>query len=122
MNKISLKHFVLFSLILFVLIIISCPNKTNYGQKNAAATQVKVKDILSKKYIGQEVKLEGRITLECGAGCWFYLEDETGTIYVDLGPSNFAIPQLVGRSVVVNGQAIEKDGQIKMIGKGVNLK
>lgn len=104
----------------------TCAKKAGYGQKTTATTttttQVKVKDILSKAYTGKDVSFEGKITLECGSGCWFNLEDGTGKVYVDLLPSNFAIPQWVGKSVVVNGKVIEEDGEVKVIAKGVTLK
>jgi len=105
-----------------MLLFIACAKKVEYGQKISTAQQVQVKDILSKEYVGKDVKLEGRITLECGSGCWFNLEDETGKIYIDLLPSNFAIPQWVGKTVVVNGKVIEDEGEMKLIGKGVSLK
>lgn len=104
------------------ILFIACAKKAEYGQKITTAQQVKIKDILSKEYVGKDVKLDGRITLECGSGCWFNLEDETGKIYVDLLPSNFAIPQWVGKAVMVNGRVIEEEGEIKLIGKGVTLK
>ncbi len=117
-----MKYFLGITLSIMILFI-ACAKKAEYGQKTTTAVQqVKVKDILSKAYIGKDVKLEGRITLECGSGCWFNLEDETGKIYVDLLPSNFAIPQWVGKSVVVNGNVIEDQGEMKLIGKGVSLK
>ncbi|MCJ7664768.1 MAG: LysM peptidoglycan-binding domain-containing protein, partial [Desulfobacterales bacterium] len=37
-----------------------------------------------ESYEGQAVVVEGKIISECGAGCWFTLNDGTGTIYVDL--------------------------------------
>jgi hypothetical protein len=128
MKKISRKHLIIFSLVLLAttIFISACAKKTGYGQKTTATTtattQVKVKDILSKAYTGKDVSFEGKITLECGSGCWFNLEDGTGKVYVDLLPSNFAIPQWVGKSVVVNGKVIEEDGEVKVIAKGVTLK
>jgi len=129
MKKISKKYTLVFSFTLLTLIFVisACAKKTGYGQKTTTTTtttttQVKVKDILSKAYTGKDVSFEGKITLECGSGCWFNLEDGTGKVYVDLLPSNFAIPQWVGKSVVVNGKVIEEDGEVKVIAKGVTLK
>ena len=129
MKKLSRKHLIIISLVLLTttIFISACAKKVGYGQKTTAtttttATQVKVKDILSKAYTGKDVSFEGKITLECGSGCWFNLEDGTGKVYVDLLPSNFAIPQWVGKSVVVNGKVIEEDGELKVIAKGVTLK
>jgi hypothetical protein len=128
MRKISGKQILVFSfaLLVFTFFVSACAKKAGYGQKTTTTTttitQVKVKDILSKAYTGKDVSFEGKITLECGSGCWFNLEDGTGKVYVDLLPSNFAIPQWVGKSVVVNGKVIEEDGEVKVIAKGVTLK
>jgi hypothetical protein len=128
MKKISRKHLLIFGTILIAitLVVSACAKKTGYGQKVSVptnATQIKVKDILAgDQYIGKQVVLEGKITLECGSGCWFNLEDGTGKVYVDLLPSNIAIPQWVGKSVVVNGKIIKENGDIKMVGTGVTLK
>lgn len=59
---------------------------------------------------GTEVVVKGKIKNECGSGCWFILEDETGIIYVDLSPANFAIPQLQGSTVVVRGIVYNASG------------
>jgi hypothetical protein len=131
MRKISEKQILVFSfaLLVFTFFVSACAKKAGYGQKTTTtttttttATQVKVKDILSKEYTGKDVSFVGKITLECGSGCWFNLEDGTGKVYVDLLPSNFAIPQWVGKSVVVNGKVIEEDGEVKVIAKTVTLK
>jgi hypothetical protein len=138
MKKISKKHLLILSTTLIViattLFISSCAKKTSYGQKIVAPTtnttntntntaQPKVKDILaSDQYVGKEVVLQGKITLECGSGCWFNLDDGTGKLYVDLLPSNIAIPQWVGKTVVAKGKVIKEEGDIKMIGTGVTLK
>jgi len=106
--------------------LISCAKKTEYGQKttiSADSPKLQVKDILSsEQYVDKEVVLEGRITLECGSGCWFNLEDGTGKVYVDLLPSNFAIPQWIGKTVIVQGKVIKEKGDIKLIGKSVKQK
>ncbi len=128
MKKISRKHIlaISFALLALTFFVGTCAKKTGYGQKVTVptnTTSLKVKDILaSDQYVGKEVVLQGKITLECGSGCWFNLEDGTGKIYVDLLPSNLAIPQWVGKDVVAKGKVIKEDGDIKMIGTGVTLK
>ncbi len=107
---------------IFIVLTLSCIRKVEYGERIVAGERVKIKDILSGEYIGKDVSLKGKIDLECGSGCWFILNDNTGKIYVDLGPSNFAIPQWAGREVVVKGKVIREEGEIKLIGKGVRLK
>ncbi len=79
---------------------------------------VNTKDILTNpdKYLGQTLRLEGKIVRECPSGCWFYLEDETGTIYVDINPSGLSIPPKVGKKVVVEGVPENKNGRISING------
>ena len=129
MKKTSINLlFAIFSIVLLAVSVtlISCAKKTEYGQKttiSAGSPKLQVKDILSSdQYINKEIMLEGRITLECGSGCWFNLEDGTGKVYVDLLPSNFAIPQWVGKSVVVQGKVVKEKGDIQLIGMSVKQK
>jgi uncharacterized protein YdeI (BOF family) len=84
-----------------------CTSQTAAGT-GSPATQVpvlKIADILKDPatYNGTTVVIQGKITNECGSGCWFMIDDGTGTLYVDLAPNNFAIPQITGTTVVVHG-------------------
>ena len=101
----------------------SSDNSERYGVNITEKKVVSVKDIYTNpnKYLDQTVRLEGKITRECGSGCWFYLEDETGTIYVDINPSGLSIPPKVGKKVVVEGVPENKNGRISIIGKGVEF-
>ena len=68
-----------------------------------------------KAYAGREVSLTGKITTECGSGCWFFLDDGTGTVYVDTNPGNFAIPQLPGKTVRVKGTVTSTGGDVAIL-------
>ncbi len=70
-----------------------------YGVDITEKEVTSVKDIYTNpsEYLNQTVRLEGKIVRECGSGCWFFLEDETGTIYVDINPSGLSIPPKVGK-------------------------
>jgi uncharacterized protein YdeI (BOF family) len=84
---------------------------------------LKIGDILGKpeSYEGQVVIVEGKIISECPAGCWFILNDGTGTIYVDLAPSNLVIPQKRGAFARVYGQVVRKGSDTYLIGKKVEF-
>ena len=84
---------------------------------------LKIGDILEKpeSYEGQAVVLEGKIISECGAGCWFTLNDGTGTIYVDLAPSNLVIPQKRGAFARVYGQVVREGSDTYLIGTKVEF-
>jgi len=83
--------------------------------------EVKISEILENEtaYHGKMVVVEGKIELECGAGCWFVLNDGTGSIYVDILPNNFAIPQKSGEDARVYGEVTLKNGDPQIIGKMV---
>lgn len=70
----------------------------------------------------EESVIEGVITTECPTGCWFFLRDETGQIYVNLSPSFTAIPQKVGATVKVKGKLQVTEHGTQFIGTGVIVK
>ena len=84
---------------------------------------VKIDEVLGEpeSYEGQAVVVEGKIMSECGSGCWFTLNDGTGTIYVDLAPSNLVIPQKIGAFATVYGQVIRKGSDTYLIGTKVEF-
>lgn len=85
--------------------------------------KVKIGDILNHPgdFIGTKVVIEGKIISECGAGCWFTINDGTGTIYVDLAPSNLAIPQKRGAFARVYGRVVQKNADVYLIGEKVEF-
>ena len=101
----------------------SSDNSERYGVNITEKKVVSVKDIYTNpsEYLNQTVRLEGKIVRECPSGCWFFLEDETGTIYVDINPSGLSIPPKVGKKVVVEGVPTNKNGGVSIIGKGVEF-
>ncbi len=84
---------------------------------------VKVQDILQNEsiYHGRNVVIDGKIELECASGCWFIVNDGGASIFVDILPSNFVIPQKSGSDVRVYGEVTTKDGDTIIIGKIVQI-
>ena len=84
---------------------------------------LKIGDILEKpeSYEGQAVIVEGKIVSECPSGCWFTLNDGTGTIYVDLAPSNLVIPQKRGAFATVYGRVVRERSDTYIIGTKVEF-
>lgn len=84
---------------------------------------VKIQDIIKNEtaYDGKMVVIEGKIVNECGSGCWFILDDGTASLYIDILPSNFVIPQKRGADAKVYGKVTTKDGDPMMIGKIVEI-
>jgi len=84
---------------------------------------LKIGDILGspESYEGEAIIVEGTIVSECGSGCWFTLDDGTGTIYVDLAPSNLVIPQKRGAFATVYGQVVRQGSDAYLIGTKVEF-
>jgi hypothetical protein len=84
---------------------------------------VKILDIIQdiSAYEGKNILIEGKIETECPAGCWFIVNDESASIFVDIFPSNFVIPQEAGSEVKVYGEVTTKDNDPMMVGKMVEI-
>lgn len=102
-----------------------CGSKTKlYGQPIVEKNITPIGDILANpaQFSGKTVKIQGKIAQECPSGCWFMLQDESGTLYVNIHPSNLVIPQAIGHQASVAG-VVEKEGaKVSLIGNGVELK
>ena len=129
-NKNSKLIGILVILLVVIFSIAGCNSNSNsnsssekYGVDVTEKEVTSVKDILgnSDEYLDKTIRLEGKIVRECPSGCWFFLEDETGTIYVDINPSGLSIPPKVGKKVVVEGVPENKNGRISINGKGVEF-
>ena len=114
-------------LVIFNLVIVGCSIKpAKYGEPIVNRQATLVKDILAnpKAYEGKVITIEGKIANECSTGCWFFVKVGQGnlSIYVDTGKSGFAIPQKVGKEIVVEG-AVKIKGTGPMIqAKGVEIR
>jgi len=126
------KKIKLFAALLIILLVIlgvsgcsgNSSNKSErYGVDIAEKEVTSVKDIYNNpnEYLDKTVRLEGKIVRECSSGCWFFLEDKTGTIYVDINPSGLSNPPKVGKKVVVEGVPENRNGRITINGKGVEF-
>ncbi|MDD5326806.1 MAG: hypothetical protein PHY02_03210 [Phycisphaerae bacterium] len=109
-----------------MLTVYGCSKKDpgKYGRDISSYDLTKIGDILkdAKSFEGKTVTIEGKIITECPAGGWFDLADQTVTIYVDLHPSDVAIPQKVGSSAMVEGKVLIRDNKPIVVGTGVELK
>jgi len=97
-----------------------------YGQEISNRKIIPIKDILAdpKAYEGKIVTVEGKIATECETGCWFYIKigETNATIYVDTAPGGFAIPQKVGRRVLVEGKVVVKKTGPMIMASGVEIR
>ncbi len=70
---------------------------------------------------GRLVLVSGVVSSECPSGCWFWLKDATGEIYVTTHAANFAIPQHVKGNATVYGRVLLQDGRAQLLGLGIQL-
>jgi uncharacterized protein YdeI (BOF family) len=100
--------------IIFFVGIAGCTSATGTGATTVKtpANIVSIGDIIKNPavYNGTTVAVQGKIINECGSGCWFMVNDGTGTLYIDLASNNFAIPQLQGSSVIIEGEIVIAHG------------
>jgi uncharacterized protein YdeI (BOF family) len=124
-NKINYVLLIVAALSL-ILTVYGCGKKESgkYGQSISSYTLTKIDAILkdAKSFEGKTITIEGKIIDECPAGGWFDIKDQTGMIYVDLHPSDVAIPQRVGGRVMVEGKVLVRDNKSMIVGTGVELK
>ena len=122
------KILFVFGLILVISIwftVYGCAQKPQtYGSQLTQTKVTAAAEIFKQpdQFAGKAVRLEGKIVQECPAGGWFMLKDNSGVIFVNLHPSEIAIPQAVGRSVVAQGKVQKENNQISIIGEGVEFK
>lgn len=100
------------------------PKGKDFGRPLTETKVTPVADILKDpaSFTDKTVRVEGTIVLECPAGGWFMLKDDTGVIYVNLHPSEIAIPQAVNHRAVAEGKVKKEYTQVSVIGEGVHLK
>ena len=122
-DKMRLIIGILGIMVIFMVSIAGCFADERVQTDTSASVKVTVADILNapEKYSASNLSIEGKVTSQCGSGCWFILSDDTGNLYVDLKPNNFVIPPSMGKNVVVNGTILEKNGDVAYIGSSVSV-
>jgi uncharacterized protein YdeI (BOF family) len=120
-----MKKMLLGSILAVSLFLAACSGSEKYGAGiDANAPKVQVKDIfLRPDLMGQKVTLEGRIVSQCASnGCWFYLQDETGQVYIDLSRNGFELPSLPNKTAIASGTVARTQQAFLLIATGVEVK
>jgi hypothetical protein len=102
----------------------SCARKERYGTLDTSAPAVQVKDVLlSESYAGKDVRMSGTIAMQCASsGCWFFLDDGTGRMLVDLKGLGLGLGPRSGKKAVVSGTVIvDPQGQALLSAKGLEV-
>lgn len=126
-NKTRINNVLLAFLLLSVMFALSgCSRKEakKYGQPISNYSLTPIDSILkdAQSFDGKTVTVQGKIITECPAGGWFDLAEGVAVIYVDLHPSDFAIPQRVGKNAIAEGKVVMRDNKPVIVGTGVELK
>lgn len=106
-----------------MLVIYGCATE-KYGGASGGGLPVKVRDVmLEPSYQGKLVTVEGIILTQCVSnGCWLFVHDGTGQIYVDMAPAGFKVPPRQGKKAKVTGEArVSKDG-VYIVAHGIEVK
>lgn len=111
-------------LLVALLFLAGCSNDEYGAGVDPNAQKVSVKDaFLKNELMGQTVTLEGKIVSQCQSnGCWFFLNDGTGQIYIDLATNQFSLPSLPNKQVVASGTVAKARNNIVLIATGVEVK
>ncbi len=119
-----MKHLLLTASLIFTLILAGCGDEKYGAGVDASAQTVKVKDVfLKKNLLGQKVTLEGKIVSQCQSnGCWFYLQDDTGQLYIDMATNKFSLPSMPNKQAVASGTVAKMRNNIVLIATGVEVK
>lgn len=106
-----------------VLFVTGCAAEKYGAGINKSAPLVKVKDVmLNPSLQGQTVNLEGIIITQCQSdGCWFFLHDGTGQIFINLKPMDITIPPKTGKKAKVTGVVVNDKGNYLIIAHGVEI-
>lgn len=110
--------------IALVLLLGACARSEKYGVVDGTAPAVLVKDLLlDERRDAREVRLSGTIAMQCASsGCWFFLDDGTGRILVDLKGLGLGLPQRTGRKARVTGTVIiDPYGQAVLNARGLEV-
>ncbi|NQT32974.1 MAG: hypothetical protein HQ594_04810 [Candidatus Omnitrophica bacterium] len=101
-----------------------CSRTEKYGKELSASEITDMKEVLiaPEKFNGKTVKVEGKIVTECPTGCWFEFQQNGGIMYTEIESAGFAIPQRVGKKVIVEGEVSIRDKKPIIAGKGVEIK
>jgi uncharacterized protein YdeI (BOF family) len=67
------------------------------------------------------VTLQGKIVEKCpAAGCWFYLQDDTGTIRVDTKAAGFVVVNVpLQTTVTVSGKVVTESDDVSVQASGL---
>ena len=118
------KALALLFAVLVVFSVSGCSTEKYGAGVDTKVTAMKVKDIfLKSSIVGRKVTVEGKISSQCGSnGCWFVLQDDTGQVFINLGPNNMTLPPRLNKTAKVTGIVYPVQGELQVIAEGVEVR
>ena len=119
-----MKQSLLVVLALLAVLLTGCSGEKYGAGVDPKAPVVPVKDLfLQPQYLGKQVTVEGNIVSQCQSnGCWFFLNDGTGQIYIDLAQNQFTLPSLPGKRAAASGVVTRSQQNFYLVATGVEVK
>ena len=119
-----MRTFMLICLLIIPLTLAGCGGEEYGAGVDPAAKTVSVKDVFLKQdLLGKKVTLEGKIVSQCQSnGCWFFLQDDTGQIYIDLATNKFSLPSMPNKQVAASGTVARSQQNLLLVATGVEVK
>lgn len=119
-----MRKLVWICIMLFLLFMAGCGGEKYGSGVDPSAQKVTVKDVFLKKdLLGQKVTLEGKIVSQCQSnGCWFFLQDSTGQLYIDMATNKFSLPSMPNKQVAATGTVAKSRNNMALIATGVEVK
>ena len=116
-------------IVVFLLGLAGCSGSDEYGSGvDPDLPVVKVRDLLLNPELeGTRLTIHGSIVNLCASrGCWLYIQDDTGRIFVNLAPADITLPfrqgQTVGKQAWVSGIMRLDHGQPIMEAQGLEVR
>lgn len=110
--------------LLFLLLVAGCGGEKHGAGIDPNAPKVTVRDVFfDRSLYNTLVNLEGTILSQCGSPdkCWYFMEDDTGRILVDMRPAGFALPAAIGKTARVTGTIKSGRDGYKILAQGVEI-
>ncbi len=119
-----MRNLLMISTLIITFFLAGCGGEKYGTGIDSSAPKMKVKDLfLQQNLLGQKVTLEGKIGSQCQSnGCWFFLQDDTGQLYIDLSTNKFSLPPMQNKPVVASGTVAKSQNNIILIATGVEVK
>ena len=118
------KTILLVMSVLIAAALLGCAAEKYGAGVDRSIPEIKVKDIfLDSRVVGKKVTLQGSISSQCASnGCWFVLQDDTGQIFINLGPKNMTLPPRMYKTAKVTGIVYPVQGELQVIAEGVEVR